>query len=145
MRKSFAKMATALAIACLAFVGSTSSAYATGPLYPSESSGNRWVDSSCWGTVSAASDAQNGNFYYRITVGVGCSLGTLKLDYVDNSGIQRSTQGYIHPGITYNNQLTLSINRSQYRSVLEVIGGINGHTGSTTCYLFYNPNFVSCG
>jgi hypothetical protein len=144
--KASTRAGITVALACAAFVGSTSSAYATGPLYPNESSGVKIVDSRCEGIVTGASDSSNGNFYARTSVNIGCANGTLELIYIDNSGVERNKRTYVIPGVSSSWSYTQqSINRSQYRSILEVVGGINGHSGSTTCYLFYGPSYVSCG
>ncbi|HEX2903546.1 MAG TPA: hypothetical protein VHO01_08845 [Jatrophihabitans sp.] len=144
--RNLTKTGMAIAITAASFVGSTSLAYASGPLYPNQSSGVKIVDSRCEGEVSAASDSSNGNFYARTSVNIGCANGTLELIYIDNSGVERNKRTYVIPGVSSSWSYTQQvINRSQYRQILEVVGGINGHSGSTTCYLFYNPTYVSCG
>ena len=134
--RNLVRAVTALAFAATVFAGSTSLAYAAGPLYPNESSGVKIVDSRCEGIVSASSDSSNGNFYARTSVNIGCANGTLEVVYIDNSGVAQQANVRNPRGFVFVELHPAGDKPEAIRKVLEVVGGINGHSGSTTCYLF---------
>jgi hypothetical protein len=108
----------------------------------------QYIGSNCEGMVAAVSDSGSGNFYAKTTVNVGCDTGTVEIIYVDTSGIERNMRAYVvnrgYCGLL-GCVTQLSINRSKYRSILEVSANIDKGSSSRNCDIFYNPTFVTCG